>query len=116
MAKKIRKLDKKDVVHAGLLKAVKAKPPVKIYYGQFGAKTSTGPRGPSKDLLDLIADEEKAAGRPDITVILVRRNTGYPGQIDGKESKRPTSAQRQRAREKMQDVIDAYNPGARNPF
>ncbi|HTB00963.1 MAG TPA: hypothetical protein VK804_10850 [Bradyrhizobium sp.] len=116
MIKKIRHLDKKGIIHAGLLDAIKAKPIKKIYYGEFGARTQTGPRGPSKQVLDLIADEEKAAGKPDITVILVRRNTGYPGQIDGKETKKPTDAQKRRAHEKMQEAIDAYNPGARNPF
>jgi hypothetical protein len=116
MSKKIRHIDKKHIIHAGLLGAIKAKPIKKIYYGEFGAKTSTGPRGPSKEVLDLIANEEKAAGRPDITVILVRKDTGYPGQIDGRETRQPTPPQRQRAREKMQEAIDAYNPGARNPF
>jgi hypothetical protein len=116
MTKKIRHLDKKDIIHAGLLGAVKAKPIKKIYYGEFGAKTNTGPRGPSKEVLDLIASQEMAAGRPDITVILVRRDTGYPGQIDGLETGKPKQSQMQRAREKMQEVIDAYNPGARNPF
>jgi hypothetical protein len=116
MAKKIRHIDKKDLIHAELLKAIKANPIKKIYYGELGAKTNSGPRGPSKEVLDCIAEEEKAAGRPDITVILVRRDSGYPGQIDGRQTKKPTPTQMQRAREKMQEAIDAYNPGERNPF
>jgi len=116
MAKKVRHIEKKDIIRAELMKCVRAKPLKRIYYGEFGVLTTTGPRCPSKDVLDLIANEEIAAGRPDITVILVRKDTGYPGQIDGRETKMPTLQDRARAREKMQGVIDTYNVGARNPF
>ncbi|MEI7774744.1 MAG: hypothetical protein WCK17_08200, partial [Verrucomicrobiota bacterium] len=67
-------------------------------------------------LLDYIAEEQAASGLPDITVIVVRADTGFPGQIEGKKTQNPTIEQKRRARAKMQEVLDKYNPGAANPF
>jgi hypothetical protein len=114
MAKKIRHIDKKDLIRAELMKCIRSRPIKKAYYGDIGLLTETGPRGPSKAVLDFIA--EKAKGLPDITVILVRKDTGYPGQIDGKKIEKPTSNERLRIQQKCQQVIDKYNPGAVNPF
>ncbi|MCK9913069.1 hypothetical protein MXD81_28215 [Microbacteriaceae bacterium K1510] len=116
MPKKIRQIDKRDLVQSEIMKAVRADPLRTITYSELGAITDTGPRGPSKDLLDYIADQQTLAGLPDITVIVVRRDSGYPGQIDGKKTEKPTTEQKQRARAKMQEVIDKYNPGVNNPF
>jgi hypothetical protein len=120
MAKKIRHIDKKDVIRAELMKLARAKPLSTMCYSHFGEITDTRPRGPSKGVLDLIADEEKAAGCPDITVLLVRKvrhGQGYPAQIDGKPtSKPPTPQEMIRARQKLQEVIDRYNHGALNPL
>jgi hypothetical protein len=119
-ARKIRHIDKKDIIRAELMKLARAKPLATMCYSDFGVITDTRPRGPSKTVLDLIADEEKAAGLPDITVLLVHKvknGQGYPGQIDGKKTSRPpTSQEKLRARQKLQDVIDRYNRGAANPF
>lgn len=114
--KKIRHIGKKDIIRHELVKLARANPLSTECYSIFGKRSGTGPRGPSKEVLDLIADEEKAAGRPDITVLLVRKDTGYPGQIDGKKTRHPKPAEKQRARQKLQDVIDLYNPGAHNPL
>jgi hypothetical protein len=116
MARKIRHIDKKDAIRAELMKLARAKPLAAVCYSDFGKVTDTRPRGPSKEVLDIIAKEEAAAGRPDITVLLVRKDTGYPGQIDGKRTKRPKPQDIVRARQKLQDVIDRYNRGANNPF
>ncbi len=69
-----------------------------------------------KDVLDLIASEETKANRPDLTVLIVRKDTRYPGQIDGKLTRKLTLIDKVRARAKLQEVIDVYNPGAFNPF
>lgn len=116
MPKKVRNIEKLALVRAEIMKAVKATPIRKITYGNLGALTQTGPRGPGKPLLDHIADEELQAGRPDITVIVVRSDTRYPGQIDRKATRYPTSDDKRRAYEKMQAVIDKHNPKAANPF
>jgi hypothetical protein len=73
MAKKIRHIAKKDIIRSELVKLARAKPLLTECYSHFGNRTNTKPRGPSKAVLDLIAEEEKAAGRPDITVLLVRK-------------------------------------------
>jgi hypothetical protein len=117
--KKIRHIDKKDIIRHELMKLARAKPLVTECYSDFGDRTDTRPRGPSKAVLDLIAEEEKAARRPDITVLLVRKvrsGIGYPGQIDGKPTRNPTRHEKARARQKLQEVIDLYNRGAHNPF
>jgi hypothetical protein len=116
MPKKVRQIDKLDLVQSEIMKTVRASPLRPITYSELGAITATGPRGPSKELLDYIADQQQLAGLPDITVIVVRSDTGYPGQIDGKKTEKPTTEQKRRARAKMQEVIDKYNPGVHNPF
>jgi hypothetical protein len=119
MAKKIRHIAKKDIIRSELVKLARAKPLLTECYSHFGNRTNTKPRGPSKAVLDLIAEEEKAAGRPDLTVLLVRKvrsGIGYPGQIDGVLVRNPTQRQKDRAAQKLQEVIDVYNRGARNPL
>jgi len=116
MPKKVRQIEKLEIVQSEIMKAVRAIPLRPITYSQLGEITATGPRGPSKELLDYIADQQKLAALPDITVIVVRSDSGYPGQIDGQKTEKPTIEQKRRARAKMQEVIDKYNPGAHNPF
>ena len=116
MRRKISHLEKKELIRAELLKCARAKPIEILSYSDFGKRVQIIPRGPGKALLDLIAREENDHQRPDITVLLVRKDSGYPGQIDGIHSKIPTPQQKIRARKKLQEVIDVYNRGAPNPF
>jgi hypothetical protein len=116
MGRKIPHIEKKELIRTELLKCARAKPIEILSYSDFGRRVQIVPRGPGKKLLDLIAREQNERQRPDITVLLVRKDSGYPGQIDGIRSKNPTPQQKIRAREKLREVIDVYNRGAPNPF
>jgi hypothetical protein len=71
---------------AAILKVLtaKARQRDRITYGELGSEVGIPPNGPWKKVLDEIADDETAAGRPDITVLVVRKSSGLPGQIDGR--------------------------------
>jgi hypothetical protein len=65
-------------------------------------------RGPWKRVLDEIAREETASGRPDITFLVINKQTGFPGQIGFKPAKRPTHQQRQIADDAVSKVFAYY--------
>ena len=50
-------------------------------YTIFGQRVGIPTSGPWKPVLDTIALEEKDKHLPDITFLVVRKDTGYPGQI-----------------------------------
>jgi hypothetical protein len=85
-------------------------------YAMFGERVGIPTRGPWAPVLDTLALEETNKGLSDITFLIVRRDTGYPGQIGFVKAKKPTQKQRDLARHKIQEVIDKYNPGTRNPY
>ena len=58
----------------------------------------------------------KKKGLPDITFLIVRKDSGYPGQIGFTRRKTPGAKQKVQAREEVQAIIDKYNPGAANPY
>lgn len=70
----------------------------------------------NKQILDKIAREEMAKGLPDITFILIRKNTHYSGQIGFKPAPSPSDDQKRMAKEALQAVIDLYSPGSHNPY
>jgi hypothetical protein len=75
------------------------------------------PQGPWKKVLDEISHEETAKGCPDITFLLKKKSTGYPSQINFHAvAGMPDSQHKAWAREKLQEVIDKYNPGSFNPY
>lgn len=64
--------------------------------------------GPWKGVLDELGSDDTGAGTPDITYLVVRSSTGYPGQIGLVESTTPTSAQKLEADKVMADVWAHY--------
>jgi hypothetical protein len=68
-----------------------------IFYGELGKEVDIPSRGPWKPILDDIAREETGNGRPDITFLVINKQTGFPGQIGFKPAKPPTSEQRRMA-------------------
>jgi hypothetical protein len=107
-------IDRKKLIHDALLAC--AKRGEFPFYSEFAKSVGVSPYGPWKDVLDAISKGEIAAGRPDITFVLRRKDTKLPGQIGFRAAKSPTSAQRMLARKAAQDVIDQYCPAAANPF
>ena len=79
-----------------------------ITYGQLGKRIGIPAMGPWKGVLDELGSDETGAGRPDITYLVVKSSTGYPGQIGFEASSTPTSAQRLHADKVIADVWAFY--------
>jgi hypothetical protein len=76
----------------------RAKHGERITYGNLGKRIGGIPAtGPWKEVLDDLSRDERAAGRPDIIYLVVSSKTGYPSQIDFKDSRVPTAVQKARA-------------------
>jgi len=116
MNNRIPYMDKKTMIQRELIKCATASPMEFPTYGAFGPRVGIPTRGPWKRILDHIAEEETAQGRPDITFLLVIKKTGYPGQIGFEAAKPPSAAQRAKAKLEVQKIIAEYNPTATNPF
>lgn len=110
----VRFLDRKDEIRSALVNV--AKNGVPVTYETFGDGVGIWRMRGAKDVLDLIANEERANSNPDITFMLYSATTDYPSQIGGQSAKPPTQAQKQLARNELQAVIDRYCPGAENPY
>ena len=108
--------ERKDEIRAKLVEVAKGGPPFSTYE-EFGNQVGIWRMRGATEVLDQIAKEERKAERPDVTYVLRSATTHYPSQIGFHPAKpRPTDWQRELARCKMQDVIDWYCPGARNPY
>lgn len=114
MLKKIRYLDKKDLIRNELLKCARAGE--MPFYKEFGERVGIPPQGPWKPILDLISDEQTKMGCSDITFLLRKKETGLPGQIGFVQAKNPTPDQRKKAKIELQKVFNQYCPGTRIPF
>ena len=110
MAIKIPHIGQKDAIIAVLLRC--AREARTIYYGELGREVDIPARGPWKAVLDEIAREETASGRPDITFLVISKQTGLPGQIGLKPAKRPTIEQRRIADEAIRRIFAYYKPVA----
>ena len=104
----IRYLAKKPNVRRELLKLASAEPIRPLTYGKLAERVSIPARGPWKGLLDLIAHEETIAGRPDITLLVVLKRTGYPGQINGESARPPSTHQKKYVEAEWKKIADHY--------
>jgi hypothetical protein len=80
----------------------------KITYGKLGLALGIPARGPWKAVLDELSHAEKAAGRPDITYLVVKASTGYPGQIGFKLADPLSDEQRILADATINEVREYY--------
>lgn len=100
-----------------LLRAATTKPLKLVAYSEMADALGIHVMAASnKQILDKIAREQLAKGLPDITCLLIRKNTRYSGQIGFKPSTTPSDDQKRRAKEALQAVIDLYSPGSPNPY
>jgi hypothetical protein len=106
MAGKIPYIDRKPAIIATLSQCARQRQT--IFYGELGQKVDVPPRGPWKPVLDDIAREETANGRPDVTFLIINKQTGFPGQIGFKPAKPPTREQRQIADDAIPKVFAHY--------
>jgi hypothetical protein len=104
--KKIAHGDRMDAIRATLLRL--AREGRTIFYGELGQAVGIPARGPWKPVLDEIARLETAEGRPDITFLVINKQTGLPGQIGFKPAKPPTPGQRRIADAEIQKVYGYY--------
>jgi hypothetical protein len=107
VAGKIPYGDRKGAIVAVLLRCARQKRT--IFYGALGKEVDVPSRGPWKAVLDEIAREETANGRPDITFLVINKQTGFPGQIGFKPAKPPTPEQRRIADDAIEKVFAYYN-------
>jgi hypothetical protein len=112
MAGKIPYLERKDRI-IGVLRECSRQRRT-IFYGELGRKVDVPARGPWKAVLDEIAREETANGRPDITYLVINKQTGFPGQIGFKPAKPPTPEQRKIADDEIEKVYAYYRRGLSN--
>jgi len=83
------------------------------YYKELGQKVGRHERWPKwKDVLDTMAHD-----RPDISIIVLNADSGWPGQIDGKPviEGKPTPHQKVYAQEELDRVFKHYAPGKPTP-
>jgi hypothetical protein len=108
MQTKIPYLDRKAEIITTL--SQRAKSGRTIFYGELGEEVGIPPRGPWKPILDEIAREETARGRPDITFLVINKQTGLPGQIGFRPARPPTLDQRRMADDVIQKVFAYHRP------
>jgi len=116
MARKTQYFEKAGLIRRELLKCATARPMEFPTYTEFGKRVGIPHQGPWAPVLDMIALEEKNNGFPDITFLIVRKDTHYPGQIGFVRAKKPTPKQKERASVEVQRIVDKYNPGTANPY
>ena len=68
-----------ELVRTELLKLASHSPIQMKFYSEFAPSVNMTARGPWRAVLDKISIEETAKGKPDITFLLKRKDTGYPG-------------------------------------
>jgi hypothetical protein len=106
MDTKIPYEDREDEIRLALVKMAKGRK--KLDYEKFGALVGIPTAGPWNPILDKISLKERAAGRPDITYLVVRKRTGYPIQIEFEPSITPSAAQKVLAEEVFKEIFAYY--------
>lgn len=98
--------DRESDILLALVKLAKGRK--KMNFTQFGELLGIPTKGPWRPILDKISRQERAANRPDITYLVVRKRTGYPGQIDFEISTTPSAVQKAAADKMFKDIFAYY--------
>jgi hypothetical protein len=98
--------DREDEIRQTLVRMAKRRK--KLDYTEFGELVGIPTQGPWNPILDKISLEERAAGRPDITYLVVRKRTGYPIQIEFEAAITPSAAQKAVANEVFKEIFAHY--------
>ena len=107
MAKTVPYLAQQNRILSELVKA--ARRGKTITYLQLGMAVGIPTRGPWKPILDRLSLQETNAGRPDVTFMVVRARTGYPGQIGFTPANPPSQKQKSDADKILKDVSFLHN-------
>jgi hypothetical protein len=106
MATHARYHDRKDEIRKVL--EGRARSEKTIFYSELGPLVGIPPTGPWKPVLDTISHEDRYAGRPDITYLVVSKKTGLPAQIEFKAAKPPLADQKEIALKTIRSVFSYY--------
>jgi hypothetical protein len=101
-------IDSKEDIRARLIDLARNRRT--IFYSDLGSEVGIPARGPWKPILDEIAREETLNGRPDLTFLVINKQTGLPGQIQFEPAKPPTSDQRAFADQTLRAIFAFYSP------
>jgi len=112
----MRYLEKKGFIERELERCARASLMEYPTYSELGRRVGIPTQGPWQPVLDAIADEADKEKRPDLTFLIRNASTGYPSRIGRVTKRNPEPWQKARAREKVQEIIDKYNPGKPNPY
>lgn len=84
-----------------------------ITYGKLGELIGRREIQGSWTKLDAIAEEDKADGRPDLSLVVVYKNIELPGKFNGRSIKKHewSDGLVKQYREDLQRVYDYYSPG-----
>lgn len=106
MARTVPYSDRKEAIRAHLQRCAEAGET--IFYAKLGEALGIPVRGPWKPVLDEISREETSSGRPDLTYLVINKQTGLPGQIGFEPAKPPTPEQREQAHKAIHEVFAHY--------
>jgi hypothetical protein len=111
-----RFMEKRGLIERELLRCATVKPMERPTYTELGQRVGIPTRGPWQPVLDAIANDADKGNEPDLTFLIRNAKTDYPSRIGRVTKKNPLPWQKERARDKIQEIIDKYNPGTPNPF
>jgi hypothetical protein len=104
--RKIKFAGRKDEIRAELLRlAMEGRTTT---FSELGKKLGIPTQGPWKPILDEIRREEIGQGLPDLTLLVIAKQYGVPGQIAFQLSRFPEKEQREAAREMIEKVLSYY--------
>jgi hypothetical protein len=108
-SKPIPYLDRQTAITAELQRLARERTK-RITYGEFGRLVGIPSRGPWKAILDHVCETERAEGRPDITILIVKARTRLPGQIAGESTDIRSAEHRDRYNRTLAQVLEFYSP------
>lgn len=80
-----------------------------IAYAQLGERMGRPAHGPWPEL-DVVSEEELSAGRPDLTLVVVLPQTGYPARWDRRPFNPGNPEEVAAFKSGLQAVFDHYRP------
>ena len=106
MPRKIKFVDRKEAIRAELQNL--ARQGQTIYFSELGKKFGIPRQGPWRPVLDEISREEIAKGLPDLTFLVIAKNSGLPGQIAFKTPLPASPEQRKLGNAMIEKVFSYY--------
>lgn len=106
----IRYIESKDAIREELIG--RAQQRRTMSYGELSSIVGVPLRGPWRPVLDVISREESAAGRPDITHLLINVRTGMTSRVEFEDARPRDPAHRARLREIQETCWAHHSPSS----